>query len=83
MKEHRAYTIGLYTLKCGGYKPDLASVEDGKVVVTTTIPKIKNYYKSEGFEFVERTKVENKDTLIFRKQHDAFSEYLGKVLKTI
>ena len=83
MKEHKAYTIGLYTLKCGGYEPDLASVEDGKVVVTTTIPKIRNYYKSEGFEFIERVKIESKDTLVFKKQHDTFTEYVGEVLETI
>ena len=82
MKEYSSYTIGLYPLKGGGYEFDLASIEDGKVVVTTaTIAKIKSYYESEGFEFVERTKVEGKDTLVFKKQHDTFSEYLGEVLK--
>lgn len=83
MKEYNSYTIGIYPLKSGGYEFDLASIEDGEVVATTTIAKIKSYYKSEGFEFVERTKVEGKDTLVFKKQHDTFSEYLGEVLKTI
>lgn len=81
MKEHKAYTIGLYTLKCGGYEPDLASVEDGKVVVTTTIPKIKNYYKSEGFEFIERVKIESKDTLVSRSNTTHSPSMLEKFWK--
>lgn len=83
MKEYNSYVIGIYPLKSGGYEYDLASVEDGKVIVTTTIAKIKSYYKSEGFEFVKRAKVEGKDTLVFRKRHDTFTEYLGEVLETI
>ena len=83
MKEYKSYTIGLYSLKGGGYELDLASVEDGEVVVITTITKIKSYYESDGFEFVERAKVEGKDTLVFKKQHDTFTEYLGEVLETI
>lgn len=81
MKEYNSYTIGIYPLKSGGYEFDLASIEDGEVVATTTIAKIKSYYKSEGFEFVERTNIEGKDTLVFKKQHDTFSEYLGEVLE--
>lgn len=83
MKECNSYTIGIFPLKGGGYEFDLASVEDGEVIVTTTIAKIKSCYESDDFEFVERTKIEGKDTLVFKKQHDTFSEYLGEVLETI
>ena len=83
MKEYKSYTIGLYSLKGGGYELDLASVEDGKVIATTTIARTKKYYESEGFEFVERVKIEGKDILVFKKQHDTFAEYLGEVLETI